>query len=199
MLIDCLIPVRNSLGPLGLGKDPQIANIYLCYLLITYVDVSLWYSVYTRNFTNYCGVPVSLQKHVIVSDIKVACKTHLVLSFSSTSLVEVCVFISRREVVTWLFDHKLLCVLVCVNCRASYLEVHWNQLMPMVMQLLMWLSIIGSQCLLDYLIWHQIQGQRSEAVHWKFCLIYWMREVASSHHHFGKASSIGSCFPFLIM
>lgn len=80
--------------------------------------------LYMLEISLMTGVPVSLQKHVVVLDIKVACKTHLVLSFSSTSLVEVFLFISCREVFTWLFDHKLLCVLVCVNCRASYLEVH---------------------------------------------------------------------------
>nr|WPW48831.1 RNA polymerase beta'' subunit [Fagus engleriana] len=38
---DSLIPIRNSLGPLGLGRAPQIANLYSFYHLITYNQISV--------------------------------------------------------------------------------------------------------------------------------------------------------------
>ena len=38
---DTLIPIRNSLGPLGLGRAPQISNFYSFYHLITYNQISV--------------------------------------------------------------------------------------------------------------------------------------------------------------
>nr|YP_009455047.1 RNA polymerase beta'' subunit [Alnus orientalis]AUG62574.1 RNA polymerase beta'' subunit [Alnus orientalis] len=38
---DTLIPIRNSLGPLGLGRTPQISNFYSFYHLITYNQISI--------------------------------------------------------------------------------------------------------------------------------------------------------------
>nr|YP_010199990.1 RNA polymerase beta'' subunit [Casuarina cunninghamiana]UAD90161.1 RNA polymerase beta'' subunit [Casuarina cunninghamiana] len=38
---DTLIPIRNSLGPLGLGRAPQIVNFYSFYHLITYNRISV--------------------------------------------------------------------------------------------------------------------------------------------------------------
>lgn len=38
---DTLIPIRNSLGPLGLGRTPKILNFYSFYHLITYNQISI--------------------------------------------------------------------------------------------------------------------------------------------------------------
>ena len=47
---DSLIPIRNSLGPLGLGRTPQIAHFYSFYQLITYNQISVTKYLQLDNF-----------------------------------------------------------------------------------------------------------------------------------------------------
>nr|AJA05707.1 RNA polymerase beta' subunit [Castanea pumila var. pumila] len=47
---DSLIPIRNSLGPLGLGRTPQIAHFYSFYHLITYNQISVTKYLQLDNF-----------------------------------------------------------------------------------------------------------------------------------------------------
>ena len=47
---DSLISIRNSLGPLGLGRTLQIAHFYLFYHLITYNHISVTKYLQLENF-----------------------------------------------------------------------------------------------------------------------------------------------------
>ena len=47
---DSLIPIRNSLGPLGLGRTPQIVHFYSFYHLITYNQISITKYLQLDNF-----------------------------------------------------------------------------------------------------------------------------------------------------